>query len=126
MPERRVEYQPLTQGQLVGLQVQAPSLQRLFIDAGLAFSDYRISLELVKETQKQAVSVTGPHLAGLMQKWISALADLFQEHGYLPYRIVFTHFDGKRLEATLWERRINRPATGMRDLVKRSTRTRFV
>lgn len=101
MPERRVSYQALNQGQLVGLKITAPSIQRLFIDAGLAFCDYRVSLDLVKDTTKKSLQVSGQNLPDLMRRWITALADIFNQEGFMPYRIVFTSFDGKKIEASL-------------------------
>ncbi len=101
MRERRVSYQTLTQGHLVGLCVSAPSLQRLFTDAGLAFSDHRVSLDLVKESVNQTVKVEGNTLAELFLNWIGKLTELYDQQGYLPYRIVFTAFDGKKIQASL-------------------------
>jgi SHS2 domain-containing protein len=99
--ERKISYVVIAQGQLSGLTVAAPSLQRLFIDAGLALSDYRISLDLVKEVTKETVTVSGPNLETLLLHWLNATAQLFTEKKFLPYRIIFNQFDGKKIEAAL-------------------------
>lgn len=101
MPERRVAYQVLSQGQLSGLSVKAPSIQRLFIDAALALNDFRVSLDLVKDTTKLELSVKGDTLPNLMLAWLNEVAGLFETKHFLAYRIVFTQFDGKKLSATL-------------------------
>lgn len=101
MPERRVTYQVLAQGQLSGLSVTAPSWQRLFVDAGLALNDYRVSLDLVKDVQKETLTVAGKDLQELMVNWLNAAARLFTEKKFLAYRIVFTRFDPQKIEATL-------------------------
>lgn len=99
--ERKVLYDVIAQGQLGGIRISAPSVQRLFIDAGLALSDYRISLDLVKDVDKHTIQVSGTSLEALFKNWLNANAALFNEKKYLPYRIVFTVFDGKKIEATL-------------------------
>src|SRR4051812_17619337 len=99
--ERKVSYQVIAQGQLAGISLCAPSLQRLFIDSALAMSDYRISQDLVKVTLQKKVTVKGASLEILTVEWLNAVAALFNKEAFLPYRIVFTAFDGKRIEAPL-------------------------
>jgi SHS2 domain-containing protein len=99
--ERRIQYDVVAQGQLAGIKISAPSLQRIFIDSALATSDYRIPLDLVKEVSKQTVTVTGSNLEALLLNWLNATALLFTEQKFLPYRIVFNQFDGKKIEAVL-------------------------
>lgn len=99
--ERRIQYDVVAQGQLAGIKLSAPSLQRIFIDSALAMSDYRIALDLVKEVTKETISVSGPGLESLLLNWLNATAQLFTEKKFLPYRIVFNQFDGKKIEAAL-------------------------
>ncbi len=101
MPERRVAYQTVPNKQQMGLSLEAPSLQRLFIDAGLALNDYRISLDLVRDEDKQTVRVQAGDKEGLMLAWLQRLADLFNEKQFLATRIVFRQFDGKSIDAYL-------------------------
>ncbi|MBY0370724.1 archease [bacterium] len=101
MPERRVTYDTFSQGQQTGIELQAPSLQRIFIDAALALSDWRIALDLVKEESKETVALEATGLQPLLHAWLNACAALHSKKGFLPYRIVFSQFDGKKLTATL-------------------------
>jgi SHS2 domain-containing protein len=101
MPERRISYEVVGKGQQNGIQLRAPSAQRLFIDAALAACDYRVALDLVKEQDKLLVSVEGTSITTLFHRWLGAVAALYGQNKFLPSRIVFTHFDTKSLKATL-------------------------
>jgi SHS2 domain-containing protein len=110
--ERKIAYQTLSVGQHSGLVVLAPSIQRLFIDSALSLCDYRITLDLVQESEKQTLEVSGQSLSELYLAWLNAVAGLFPNSHFLPHRIVFTHFDGKKLNATLMGEKYHSPRHG--------------
>ncbi len=101
MPERRVTYEVIGKGQQNGIEVRAPSAQRLFIDAALGLCDYRVALDLVKEQDKESISVEGTSIFELFHHWLDAVAAIYGKNKFLPSRIVFTQFDTKSLKATL-------------------------
>ncbi len=102
MPERKVDYKKVTNKADVGLFVTAPSLQRLYIDIGLAFTDSLVQLDVVKDTEKKAVAAAGNTREALLLAWLTELLALFQNDKFLAKRIVFDKFDGKMIQATLW------------------------
>lgn len=101
MPERRVSYETTALGQLTGIEIEAPSLQRLFIDAALALNDYRVALDLVKGEGKEVIEVEAPNADALLFTWLNACAALHGTKKFLACRIVFDFFDGKKIRATL-------------------------
>lgn len=102
MPERAIEYQILEHKADTGFLVKAPSLQRLYIDAGLALTDLRVKLDRIAEKEKQIVSVAGETREALLVAWLNEVLFLFERHSFLVRRIVFDVFDGKKIKATLW------------------------
>ncbi len=101
MPERKIEYQQLNQKADIGLQISAPSLERLYIDAALALTDLRVKLDTIKEESRKSLVVQADGKDKLLTAWLGALLDLFAAEKFLPKRILFTRFDGKKIEATL-------------------------
>lgn len=102
MPERKIVYESIKHKAEGGFLIRAPSLQRLFIDAALSLIDQQVSLDLVKDPNKQTVKVSAPKKELLMENWLTHILALFEAHGFLPKRIVFNHFDGSKIEATLF------------------------
>ena len=102
MSEKKISYQLLNRGALVGIQVTAPSMQRLYLDAGLALIDSRVKLEWLNESDKQTLSITAQKREDLMRNWLMEIEYLYARMDFLPRRIVFDFFDGKTIKATLW------------------------
>ena len=105
MPERRIEYQTLEHKADTGFQVTAPSLERLYIDAGLALTDLMVKLEQIQTVEKRSVAVKADNRDQLMVKWLSEILFLFEREKLLVRRIVFNKFDGKSIEATVFGER---------------------
>lgn len=101
MRERKIEYQTLNQKADVGFYVTAPSLERLYIDAALALTDLRVKLDQIKEETKRTIAVEADAKDALLRIWLGACLTLFDKEKFLPKRILFTRFDGKKIEATL-------------------------
>ena len=101
MPERKIEYQVLEHRAEPGFFLSAPSLERLYVDAGLALTDRLARLDAIQPGERRTLSVTGETRAALMTQWINGLVTLFDKERFLSRRIVFSGFDGKRIQATL-------------------------
>jgi len=108
MPERKIEYQRLEKQRDTGFLVKAPSWQRLYTDAALCLTDLRVQLDRVSDGEKRTMEVVADGKETLMTKWLTEVLDLFQKGGFLPKRVVFTKFDGKSIQATLWGEIYNR------------------
>ena len=102
MPEREISYQSLEHKSDSGFFVEAPSLQRLYIDAGSALTDLMVKLDLISEDEKKTITVEADTKEQLLVKWLNELLFLFEKHKFLSKRIVFNHFDGKKIVATLF------------------------
>lgn len=102
MAERKVEYQTLDHKADTGFMVTAPSLERLYIDAGLSMTDMLVRLDRIGSEERQTVSLTADNREQLMVRWLNEVLFLFERHKFLCRRIVFNQFDGKRILATLW------------------------
>lgn len=102
MPERKISYQSLEHKSDSGFFVEAPSLQRLYIDAGSALTDLMVKLDLISEDEKKTVTVEADTKEQLLVKWLNELLFLFENHKFLSKRIVFNHFDGKKIVAVLF------------------------
>ena len=101
MRERKIEYQCLEHKADTGFLVTAPSLERLYIDAGLALTDMMVKLSQIQEKERRSISISADNREALMVRWLNELLFLFEQHKFLCRRIVFTQFDGKRISATL-------------------------
>jgi SHS2 domain-containing protein len=100
MPERKIEYRQLEHKADIGFLVTAPSWERLYIDAGLALTDLMVKLDTIKEQTKHNLSVSADNREALMVRWLNELLFLFEKHKFLCRRIVFTKFDGQKIEAS--------------------------
>jgi len=101
MPERKIVYESLAQKADSGFIIRAPSLERLYVDAGLAFTDRIARLDTLQTTHTQRVTVVAPNREALMAQWLNEILHLFKTQKFLAKRIVFSGFDGKKINATL-------------------------
>lgn len=101
MPERKIQYEPLSPQKDVGFLLSAPSYERLFIDAALALTDFRFRLELIETSERIQIEVKGKNLTDLMAEWLSAVFHMSKDNHFIPRRIVFEKFDGTSLKASL-------------------------
>jgi len=102
MAERKIAYEPLRQSANGGFMVKAPSLERLYIDSALALTDHLASLDLLQDSIRQTVSVSGSTREKLMANWLNEILALFQNEKFLCKRIVFNSFDGKKISSTIF------------------------
>lgn len=103
MAERKVEYQKIQRGKAVGIRVEAPSLQRVFLDAALAFFD-RLSTgsrQAPDESKRHRVEITATDSKTLLGLWGTAIRNLYVVEKFVATRAVFEKFDGKTLVAVL-------------------------
>ena len=101
MAERCLEYQSLKHQAQAGFHIQAPSLERLYIDSALAMTDQWVKLNLLDSVKTFKVSLQGETKEALMLNWLNQVLTLFSEEKFLAKRIYFSRFDGKQFEATL-------------------------
>lgn len=102
MPERKIIYESLKHKADGGFLIRAPSLERLFIDAALSMVDQQVSLDRIQDTKKQVLKIEATTKELLMVRWLEQIQGLMEKNQYLPKRIVFNKFDGKKIEATLF------------------------
>ncbi|NBX67944.1 MAG: archease [Proteobacteria bacterium] len=102
MPERKLSYQPLDHKSDTGFSIEAPSLQRLYIDAASALTDLMVKLDLIEENEKRTISVEAPNKEQLLVKWLNEILFLFEKDKFLSKKIVFDFFDGKKITASLF------------------------
>jgi SHS2 domain-containing protein len=102
MPERKLVYHSLEHKSNSGFSVEAPSLQRLYIDAASALTDLMVKLDLIAEIEKRTLTVEAATQDQLMVKWLNEILFLFEKEKFLSKRIVFNHFDGKKISASLF------------------------
>lgn len=101
MPERALDYQNLPNRSQSGFKIDAPSLERLYIDAALALTDQWVKLRNVEATEKFNISVESTSKEVLMLQWLNQVLLLFAEKKFLTKRIYFNRFNGIKIEATL-------------------------
>lgn len=101
MPERTINYESLAHKADMGFKVQAPSLERLYIDSALALTDVLVKLNRIEARDKHQVAIEADSKENLLIKWLNEVLVLFEKHKFLSKRIVFTSFDGKKITATL-------------------------
>jgi SHS2 domain-containing protein len=101
MPERRIDYEKLQRKADTGISVKAPSLERLYVNAGLALTDLMARLESIDEKERRQVKVSSESPPKLLTKWLNEIIRLFKEDKFVARRIVFDKFDGKTIQATL-------------------------
>ncbi len=102
MPERKLSYQTLEHKSDSGFFIEAPSLQRLYIDAASALTDLLVKLDLIAEAEKKTLHVEAANKEQLLIKWLNEILFLFEKEKFLSKRIVFNHFDDKKISATLF------------------------
>lgn len=102
MPERKLSYQSLDHKSDSGFFLEAPSLQRLYIDAASALTDIMVKLDLIEEKEKRTVTVVAPNKEQLLVKWLNEILFLFEKEKFISKKIVFDFFDGKRIRASLF------------------------
>lgn len=103
MAERRVEYQRVQRLKLVGVRVEAPSLQRVFLDSALAFFDVLStgSRQAPTETIKHRIELSGSDAKNLFFSWMQKIRELYVGQKFMATRAVFEKFDGKTLVAVI-------------------------
>lgn len=101
MPERALDYQHLPNRSQSGFKIDAPSLERLYIDAALALTDQWVKIRNIEATEKFNISAESPSKEILMLQWLNQVLSLFVEKRFLTKRIYFNRFNGIKIEATL-------------------------
>jgi SHS2 domain-containing protein len=103
MAERRIEFQKIARGKLTGIRVEAPSLQRVFLDAGLAFFDslVTVSRQSAGETERRKIEIHSTDPKSLFREWAKKLRSLYVDEKFIASRAVFEKFDGKAIVAVL-------------------------
>ncbi|MCB0416229.1 MAG: archease [Bdellovibrionales bacterium] len=101
MPEARLDYQKIKNLAKPGFVMEAPSMERLYINAGLALTDLLVDINTVQDQERHTIVVEAPNKEGLMAAWLGEILAHYQNSGFLCRRIVFDKFDGKRIQATL-------------------------
>jgi len=102
MPERKLSYQSLDHKSDSGFYVEAPSLQRLFIDSASALTDLMVKLDLIAEKEKKTITIEAADKEQLLVKWLNEILFLFEKEKFLSKKIVFNFFDGKKINASLF------------------------
>lgn len=101
MPERSIDYQSYDSKRNPGFQIQAPSLERLCIDSALALVDQQVKIMHLESKERYTLTVEATNPESLLLAWLNAVLELMEQHTFLPKRIYFSAFDGKRIQATL-------------------------
>lgn len=103
MAERRIEFQKIARGKLTGIRVEAPSLQRVFLDAALAFFDALVtgSRQTAGETERKKIEIQSSDPKSLFKEWAKELRALYVDEKFIASRAVFEKFDGKVMVAVL-------------------------
>ncbi|GEM_PF-6866217 len=103
MAERRIEFQKIARGKLTGIRVEAPSLQRVFLDAGLAFFDSLVtgSRQAAGEGERKKIEIQTSDPKALFKEWSKKLRSLYVDEKFIASRAVFEKFDGKVIVAVL-------------------------
>lgn len=101
MPERAIDYQSINQKKDRGFQLEAPSLERLYIDSALAMTDQLVRLSMIQGVDRFEVSVESQTKETLLVLWLNAVLNLFENKKFLPKQIYFNRFNGSMIQATL-------------------------
>jgi len=101
MPERAIDYQPINQKADRGFQVEAPSLERLYIDSALAMTDQLVKLATIKSNERFEILVESNSKEALLALWLNEILQLFEQKKFLPRQIYFSQFNGTKIKATL-------------------------
>jgi SHS2 domain-containing protein len=98
--ERKLSYESFSQSSDAGFRITAPSLQRLFIDSALALTDLMVKVDTIEEKDRRPIQAQATNCEDLMVAWLNEINSLFVKEKFFCRRIVFNHFDGKKIEAT--------------------------
>jgi SHS2 domain-containing protein len=109
MPERKIAYSQTE----THLRIDAPSWERLYIDASLALTDHHTALDRIDTIDKKKISITAKNKEQLMLLWLNEILTLIETEQFLPKRIVFEKFDGKSIQAVLIGQKRDRLKHGM-------------
>jgi SHS2 domain-containing protein len=101
MPELKIDYQKLQQHKEPGVFVEAPSMERLYINAALAITDSLVPLDTIADPDRRTIVVEGADQESLLAAWLDAVFSHMNEGRFLCRRIIFESFDGKKIRATL-------------------------
>jgi len=101
MPERSIDYQSYDSKRNPGFQIQAPSLERLFIDSALALVDQQVKIMHLESKERHTLTLEAATPESLLLAWLNAVLALMEQQSFLPKRIYFSAFDGKKIQATL-------------------------
>jgi len=102
MPERKPSYHSIHRKAESGFSIEAPSLQRLYIDAASALTDIMVKLDLISEGEKKTITVESDTKERLLVNWLNKVLFLFEKEKFLSKRIVVNHFDGKKISGSLF------------------------
>lgn len=102
MPERKLSYQSLDHKSDTGFYVEAPSLQRLYIDSAAALTDLMVKIDLIDQKEKKTITIEAADKEQLLVKWLNEILFLFEKEKFLSKKIVFNFFDGKKIDASLF------------------------
>lgn len=101
MPERSIDYQAVNQKRDRGFQLEAPSLERLYIDSALAMTDQLVKLSTIQSIERFEVIVESASREGLLALWLNEILQLLEKNKFLPRQIYFSQFNGTKIKATL-------------------------
>lgn len=119
MPERKIQYETVSNKADTGLLVRAPSWERLYIDAALSLTDMMVPLNRIDTKERRGLTVIGEGRDGLMLQWLNAVVQLFANEKFLAHRIIFESFDGKKIKAALTGDKFDSVRHGGVTLIKR-------
>ncbi|NBX76423.1 MAG: archease [Proteobacteria bacterium] len=101
MRERAIDYQSINQKADRGFQLEAPSLERLYIDSALAMTDQQVKLTTIQGGERFEVLVESNTREELLALWLNEILQLFENNKFLPRQIYFSQFNGTKIKATL-------------------------
>jgi SHS2 domain-containing protein len=90
------------QDKYAGFLVEAPSMQRLFIQSGIALTQHLVTIAEFQEAEKKTLTVQAESPAALMNAWLAKIVELFETEHFGSQRIIFEVFDGTQIKAVLW------------------------
>ncbi len=101
MPEPRLDYIKITHKAEAGFSIEAPSLERLYINAALALTDSLVSMDRIGDQERRTIVVQAESKESLMVAWLNRVLLELTQTRFLCRRIIFEKFDGKQIRATL-------------------------
>jgi SHS2 domain-containing protein len=91
----------------LGIVVSAPSLERLFESAGMAFFDLVTDIEKVKSAGRFSFSLTAENPEALLVAWLRELLYLFYGKKMAFRRLEVTELSECSLKVTCWGEKVN-------------------